>query len=217
MELEVKIELLKFCFGVLNSIFLVLGLSVMGCGIWILFDTGNFLQVLSSEELRVVASGLFMIGGVVVLISLTGCAGATMEKRFMLLVYLGFLIVLVLGQLFVTFLLLFNRSKIEKSLTESVDQIIFQYGNNSDSSGSRIMDSVQHSAECCGYKGPADWLNNSFIKTLNLTSPVVAPCSCFSSVQPGFNSSWCSENSSFSELGIKEGSGLFTKVLMRSL
>ncbi|MED6264413.1 hypothetical protein CHARACLAT_014667 [Characodon lateralis] len=204
MKLEVKIELLKFCFAVLNSIFLVLGLSVMGCGVWILFNTGSFLNVLSSAELRVAAAGLFMIGGVVVLISLTGCVGATMENRILLLVYLVFLVVLVLGQLFVTFLLLLNKDKINQSLTETLDQIISQYGNSSDSS-SRVMDNVQKNSKCCGRTGPADWLKNSFIQTLNLTSPDVLPCSCFKSVQPTFNSSWCSENSSFTELGIEEG------------
>ncbi|XP_035991443.1 CD82 antigen [Fundulus heteroclitus] len=210
MKLEVKIELLKFGFVVLNSIFLVLGLGVMGCGIWILFDTGSLLNALSSAELRVVAAGLFMIGGVVALVSLTGCTGAALEKRFLLLVSMGFLIVLVLGQLFVTVLLLLDKKKIEQSVNDSVNRIISQYGN---SSASRLMDNVQHFAECCGRTGPGDWLKNSFIQTLNLTSPEVLPCSCFRTFQPASASYWCSDNSSFTaaETWIGEGHGTFNE------
>uniref|UniRef100_A0A3Q2Q292 CD82 antigen n=2 Tax=Fundulus heteroclitus TaxID=8078 RepID=A0A3Q2Q292_FUNHE len=151
-----------------------------------------------------------MIGGVVALVSLTGCTGAALEKRFLLLVSMGFLIVLVLGQLFVTVLLLLDKKKIEQSVNDSVDRIISQYGN---SSASRLMDNVQHFAECCGRTGPGDWLKNSFIQTLNLTSPEVLPCSCFQTFQPASASYWCSDNSSFTaaETWIGEGHGTFNE------
>lgn len=100
-----------------------------------------------------------------------------------------------------------------------MDQIIFQYGE--DNSVNRLWDSVQRDvslimflllinrnkssvffsdpqAECCGFNGPKDWLNNSFIKSLNLTSPDVFPCSCFKN-SPSFGSLWCSNNSNFIE------------------
>ncbi|XP_043971735.1 CD82 antigen [Gambusia affinis] len=210
MKLDVKIEVLKFCFTVLNSVFLVLGLSVMGCGIWILFDSGSFLNVLSSEELKVVAAGLFIIGGVVALVSLTGCTGAALEKRFLLLVYLCFLIALVLGQLYVTVLLLLYRNRIDGSLAQTVNNIISQYGNGS-SRADRIMDNIQHFTNCCGVNGPDDWLKNSFIQTLNLTGRNVLPCSCFRSFQPSINSSWCLENESTNETVFGTGTGTFNE------
>ncbi|KAF7226491.1 CD82 antigen [Nothobranchius furzeri] len=208
MKLELKIELLKFCFSVLNSIFLILGLSVGGCALWILFDTGTFLYILSSEEMRVVAVGLLMIGGVVMLVSMTGCAAAICERRFLLLVYVVFVIVLILGQLFVSLLLLINRKKIEQSLTETVDKIISEYGDDTNAH-SRLLDNVQHYAKCCGRTGPADWMKNSFIQNLNLTSPEVLPCSCFRSYHLRFTSSWCSENISFTEPQFGRGNGTF--------
>ncbi|XP_022617763.1 CD82 antigen-like isoform X1 [Seriola dumerili] len=197
MKLEVKIQLLKFCSAVFNSLFLALGLSVAGCAVWILFGKGNFLTVLSSVELSTVAVGLLIIGGVVVSVSVVGCIGADGEHRFLLLTYLGFLIILVLGQLFVTLLLLINRNKIERSLDAAVDQIILQYGGSS--SQDALMDNVQHYGECCGRTGPADWLKNSYIQSLNLTRPDVLPCSCFSSYRRSFNSSWCSELLNYTE------------------
>ncbi|XP_013885319.1 CD82 antigen [Austrofundulus limnaeus] len=197
MKLQVKIELLKFCFAVLNSVFLVLGLSVLGCAVWILFDRGTFLNVLSSGELQVVAAGLFLIGAVVVLVGVSGCVAASRELRFLLLVFTGLIIILVLGQLFVGLVLMINKNKIEKSLDQAVDQIIFQYGE--DNSVNRLLDSVQRGAACCGRNGPEDWLNNSFIKSLNLTSPDVLPCSCLRN-SSSFGSLWCSNNSNFTQM-----------------
>ncbi|KAK2845210.1 hypothetical protein Q5P01_011869 [Channa striata] len=190
MKLEPKIQLLKFCCAVFNSIFLLLGLAIGGCGVWILFDHGNFLTIVTSVELRTVALGILVIGGVVIAVSVIGCVGAEGEHRFLLLIYLAFLVILVLGQLFITLLLLINRNKIEQGLDEAVDQVIFQYGRNSVDT---LMDNMQRYGECCGRTGLADWLKNSYVRTLNLTNPDVLPCSCFSSARPSFNSSWCSE------------------------
>ncbi|XP_044062692.1 tetraspanin-19 isoform X2 [Siniperca chuatsi] len=165
MKLELKIQLLKFCSAVFNSIFLALGLSVAGCAVWILFDGGNVLTVVSSEDLRTVGAGLLLIGGVVAVVSVVGCVGAEGHYRFLLLM-------------------------IERSLDDTVDRIILHYGENSQD---RLMDNVQHYGACCGRTGPADWLNNSYVQNLNLTKPDVLPCSCFGSYRPSFGSPWCSE------------------------
>uniref|UniRef100_A0A3Q1IVE2 Uncharacterized protein n=1 Tax=Anabas testudineus TaxID=64144 RepID=A0A3Q1IVE2_ANATE len=163
----------------------------------------NVTVCVSLVELRTVATGLLLIGGVVIAVSVTGCVGADRELRLLLLIYLGFLVVLILGQLFVTLLLLLNRNKIEQSLDEAVDQVIFQYRADT------LMDNVQHYGKCCGRTGPADWLRNSYIQSLNLTSPDVLPCSCFISSLPGLNSSWCSELLNFTEPLFGRGSGLY--------
>ncbi|KAM4580875.1 CD82 antigen isoform 1-T2 [Odontesthes bonariensis] len=216
MKLEVKIEVLKFGFAVLNTIFLVLGLCVAGCGLWILFDTGSFLNALTSDDLQVVAAGMFLVGGVVVLVSVTGCVGASTEKRLLLLVYSGFIIILVLGQLFITVVLLIDSNKIGRRLNETVDQFITQYGNSSDSHD-RLMDNMQRYAECCGRTKPDDWLRNSFIAGLNLTSPDVLPCSCFRSFDRSFDSPWCSENISFTEPLFGRGNGPFNESCSQKL
>ncbi|XP_039973588.1 CD82 antigen [Xiphias gladius] len=210
MKLELKIQLLKFCSAVFNAIYLVLGLSVAGCAVWILFGEGSFLTVLSSVELRTVAVGLLMIGGVVLVVSVAGCVGADGEHRFLLLIYLGFLIILVLGQLFITLLLLINRNKIEQSLDAAVAQIILQYGASSNTQDT-LMDNVQHYGECCGRTGPADWLKNSYVHSLNLTGPDVLPCSCFRSYRRSFNSSWCSELLNFTEPLYGRGNGSYVQ------
>lgn len=208
MKLEVKIELLKFCSDVFNCIFLALGLSLLGCAVWILFDRGNFLNILPSDELHTVGLGLLVIGGVVMVVSMVGCLGAHSENRFLLLVYMTFIIALILGQLFVTLLLLISRGKIAESLENVVNQIIRDYPD-AENSQNKLLDNVQHYAKCCGLTGPSDWLHNSFINsTLNVTSHVL-PCSCFDSYR-SVNSSWCSGWMNITDLPIGYGNNSYT-------
>ncbi|XP_028986093.1 CD82 antigen isoform X3 [Betta splendens] len=207
MKLELEIQLLKFCCAVFNSLFLVLGLCVVGCAVWILFDQGSFLHLLSSAELRTAALVLLLIGAVVTVVSVAGCVGADREQRFLLLTYLGFLLILALGQAFVTLVLLLNKNKIKQSLDEAVDQAVHGFGGRH--RADVLMDNMQHYGRCCGRMGPADWLRNSYIQSLNLTRPDVLPCSCFGTVGPGFSSAWCSELLNFTEPLFGSGNGLF--------
>ncbi|KAL3064988.1 hypothetical protein OYC64_001096 [Pagothenia borchgrevinki] len=188
MKLNVKIQILNFFFQVLNFLFLALGLSVLGLGIWILFG-GTLLTVQPSDGLRTVGLSLLLVGGLVLLVSVLGFLGSEREIRVLLMMYLGLLLLLLLAQIFITLLLLINRHKIERGLEEAVDQIILQFG--ADRGEDRLMDRIQNSEKCCGRMGPADWLKNSYIITLNLTNPDVLPCSCFDFHLQG-NSSWCS-------------------------
>ncbi|TNN26775.1 CD82 antigen [Liparis tanakae] len=89
-----------------------LGCSVCGFGLWILFDGGDLLTIDASDELQIVGAGLTLIGLVVLAVSVVGMVGAVRDIRVLLLLYLGLLLVLVLGQLFITLLLLMNRDTV---------------------------------------------------------------------------------------------------------
>lgn len=193
MELELKVQLLKFCSLLLNFLLLALGLSVAGCGAWILFDRGSFLSHLSSGQLSTVAFGLLTVGCVVIVVSIVGCVGTTSEHRLLLMTYLVFFVVLILAQMFVTLLLLINRNKIEDSVDTAVDVLILQFGDSS-SFEDALINNLQIHGTCCGRTGRSDWLKNSFINSLNLSESHVLPCSCFSSFQSSTNSIWCSEH-----------------------
>uniref|UniRef100_A0A674C160 Si:ch73-139j3.4 n=1 Tax=Salmo trutta TaxID=8032 RepID=A0A674C160_SALTR len=192
MKVDDKFQILKFFAAVFNSVFLILGLCIFGCAVWILFDKDNFISVLSSVEVKTVAGGLFIIGLVVVGVTILGCMGAQLENRCFLLLYMGFLICIVLGQLFVTFIILLNHGKV-------LDKIITEYGTNPDNQRHwKLLDNVQRYGHCCGMQSPNDWQSNMFIKNNSLID--VYPCSCFNTTDcpaiSGFNiiTNWLKEN-----------------------
>ncbi|XP_066524998.1 CD82 antigen [Hoplias malabaricus] len=165
----------------------ILGISIFGCSVWILFDKSNFISVLNSEDdMKVVAGGLFVIGLVVVGVSVLGCMGVHLESRCLIALYMGLLITIVLGQLFVTFLLVIKRNQIVVALTNSIDTIISDYGSNTtQGTSARLLDSAQESAQCCGRMNTSDWQTNKLIRSLNMTD--VYPCSCFNGSCPVFS------------------------------
>ncbi|XP_003965830.2 CD82 antigen [Takifugu rubripes] len=209
MKAELAIQLLKFCFQIFNFIFLVLGVSVLSCSLWILFSSGHLLNVLPSDEVRIVGTGLLLIGGLVVLVSVLGSIGANREKVLLLMMYLGLLIVLVLGQLFITLLLLINRDKIERRVDDTVDQLISQYDPDG-TSQNHLLDSVQKQGRCCGRTGPSDWLTNSFIQNRTIPDilPDILPCSCFNASHPSATLC-CSDREPTAHLLIGQGDSLY--------
>ncbi|XP_072530030.1 tetraspanin-19 [Salminus brasiliensis] len=185
MKAEDKLQILTFLLMLVNSLFVILGISLFGCSAWILFDKDNFITVLNSDgDIRVVAGGLFLIGLVVVGVSVLGCIGVCLENRCFIAFYMGMLIAIVCGQLFIIILLLLKRNRIEVVLIESIDAIITEYGGNNSETTWRLLDSMQQSAKCCGRKDASDWKTNKLIQTLNTSD--VYPCSCFNVSCPVF-------------------------------
>ncbi|XP_042605118.1 CD82 antigen-like isoform X3 [Cyprinus carpio] len=183
MKADDKLQILKFFLMLVNSFFVILGISIFACSAWILFDKDSFVSVLSSgQEVKEVVGGLFFIGLVVVFVSLLGCAGAYFESRCFIIFYMCFLIVIILGQLFITVVLLIRREKIEQFLRDNVDEIIRQYGGNETQMFWKLLDSVQTSAQCCGRLTSNEWRNNTVIESLGGTD--IYPCSCFNATCP---------------------------------
>ncbi|XP_074540321.1 leukocyte surface antigen CD53 [Halichoeres trimaculatus] len=191
MKLEVKIQLLTFFSAVLNFIFLALGLSILFCGVWILFNGENLLTFLPADELelRAVGMGLLLIGGVVGVVSVIGCLSAVKENRLLLLIYLGFLIVLVLGQLYVTLLLFLNKGQVEEKVEETLLTMIKQYEGNKTQDA--LIDSIQRYERCCGSKNSSDWQKNDYIQSL--ADQTILPCSCFN-LSHQSTETWCSRS-----------------------
>lgn len=59
---------------------------------------------------------------------------------------------------------------------------------------SRLNGALCLQEECCGLTGPSDWLQNSFVQTLNTSATSTLPCSCFGSPQRNLETAWCSQD-----------------------
>ncbi|XP_031438483.1 leukocyte antigen CD37 [Clupea harengus] len=185
MKVEEIIQIQKFFFMLFNAFFVILGVSIFGCAAWILFDTNSFIEVISLDgDVRLVAACLAIIGLMVVGVSVLGCAGGQLESKCLLMFYMGFLIAIALGQIFMTFILLVQRKKIERFLVNQVDKTIEQYGGNETDNQVTwtLLDKVQRSEKCCGRQNSADWGQNAYIQSLSRDD--VYPCSCFNRSMP---------------------------------
>ncbi|XP_041933981.1 tetraspanin-19 isoform X1 [Alosa sapidissima] len=187
MKVYEIIQFQKFLLNIFNAFFVILGVSIFGCAAWILFDKNSLIAVISSEgDVELVAVSLALIGLVVVVVSVIGCAGGQLESKCLLLIYMGFIIIITFGQTFVTFVLLLRRAKIEEFLVNTVNEEIKLYGNTTENHASwTLLDRIQHSAKCCGRHNMTDWDQNTFIQSLGKDN--VYPCSCFNTTCPNLS------------------------------
>uniref|UniRef100_A0A8C6ULQ3 Tetraspanin n=1 Tax=Neogobius melanostomus TaxID=47308 RepID=A0A8C6ULQ3_9GOBI len=201
MKLHTKIQLLKFCFTLLNFVFLALGLSAAGCGVWILFDS-SFISAVSSVDLQLVAVVLLAAGALVLVVAVLGLVAAQRESRLLLLPVAAFLLLLILAQIFIAFIVVLNGSKISRTLMETVDKLMVEYPEGEP----RLLDNLQHYGECCGREGPSDWLKNGFVQNRS----EVLPCSCFRSNRHE-SGAFCSGNLTLNSDLILYGNGSYSE------
>ncbi|MEE6516230.1 hypothetical protein FKM82_025517 [Ascaphus truei] len=191
MKTKSKIKVLQYFFILFNVVFLILGLLLMGCGLWMLLDQKNITKLLvSADAINSLASGiaysLLSAGAIVVLLCFLGSVGALQQVRCLLKLYSGFLILVFTAAVIIEMLLLlfFHQELVLKALIGKIHKVIFQYGKKKffgNKNEWEIMDSIQQNSKCCGMHNYTDWLQGK-----NWTYPYRLPCSCSNSSGQGW-------------------------------
>ncbi|CAH8515285.1 unnamed protein product [Schistosoma turkestanicum] len=132
----------------LNIVFILIGLSSVVIACWVLFWPQIFLNIMGPHLLRISAFSIISIGGVILLLSILGCAGAALENRCILVTFFTllcgmFMACLVIGTLTTVFrrdliILMVNRMSI------AVQQ---DYGNSE--FWTELLDLLQSRLKCC--------------------------------------------------------------------
>uniref|UniRef100_A0A3Q2XWE0 CD82 antigen-like n=1 Tax=Hippocampus comes TaxID=109280 RepID=A0A3Q2XWE0_HIPCM len=146
----------------------------------------------SPDELQAVGAGLMLIGTLVMVSSLVACLGARWENAILMLICMWGLLFLFLCCVGLLLLLLLSRGQIEEKADAAVAHMIRQYRGDGRQDG--LLDDLQQHEVCCGLTGPSDWLQNSFVQTLNTSATSTLPCSCFGSPQRNLETAWCSQD-----------------------
>ncbi|MCI4384323.1 hypothetical protein PGIGA_G00037330 [Pangasianodon gigas] len=160
MASECCLSVTKYFLFLFNLIFFLLGLSVLGLGLSIIFSESSLLipdPPYLSKFLYTLL--LFISGSVTMLLGFFGSLGALKEIRCMLAVYFIMLTVLLAAQIIGTVLFFTQRSAFENSLESHVTKIIQSFGKNDSSLQhfQKSLEFVQRKAQCCGWNGKNDW------------------------------------------------------------
>jgi len=191
---------------VFNVVFVVLGIGMLGAGMYAKFNKNNVAakfpeletsdgNVIDIKKLISLAASALIIGGAfVALVGFFGCWGAYHEIASLLLIYsiiLGILITVELAFIALAFL---GRKKIKKELLEFLDESIKKNytgktGFKSDGEfflSNNVMtlawDFTQFKLQCCGvngkndYKGADNWDKKVQLKSGEVNA--VVPLSC---------------------------------------
>ncbi|XP_018022470.1 tetraspanin-5 isoform X1 [Hyalella azteca] len=153
---------LKYVIFGFNVIFWLLGLNILGIGVWAWTekDTFNNLSRLTNIALDP-AFVLIVTGLITFTIGFTGCVGALRENTCLLACYAIFLAILLLLEMTAGILGFIFKDWIKAQATNGFQAFIVHYRDDPDQQN--LIDWIQEKwLECCGIEGPNDWDRNVY-------------------------------------------------------
>lgn len=167
---------IRIILGILNTIFLIVGLGVFisaavlrwssSSALKKLIDNDSTKDVIDISTIEAVTVGLLVVGGIIAFISLIGLIGVVFANRFFLVIYEIIIVLLFLTHLIIVLVLAFKSSDLEKEYRKALNKTIENI-NAPDTSEQvlsndcAIMKLLSEIFECCGANGPTDFANKT--------------------------------------------------------
>lgn len=142
-----------------NMFFLLCGVFVAAIGI---------VALQEKDKLRGKFDGLFLdpaaimlaVGIVVFVVSFCGAIGALRENKFLLRVFSGCVILVILLQIAIGLAAYFAKDSIKGKIDDIFQEAILKYQDDPDLQS--LIDFVQIELQCCGSVEPSDWSSNPY-------------------------------------------------------
>ncbi|KAM4534661.1 tetraspanin-10 [Fundulus diaphanus] len=162
---------LKYFLFLCNLVFTVLGLVVLGLGIWGLVSKESFTQ----EKIGNIGTDpmliLLTLGFLLTLLCLTGCVGALRENCCLLKLFSAIVLVLITIQVLFAIVTYSMQDQIEGYLRSGMLAAMVGYQDDLDLRF--ITDEIQLGLQCCGADTYRDWEVNMYY---NCSAPGVLAC-----------------------------------------
>ncbi|CAF0859269.1 unnamed protein product [Adineta ricciae] len=155
---------------ILNIVFLILGLSLLGFGIYLSvskkFDVALSehinASVLGGNVLRDIGYVLIIFAVFTVLLSTFGCCGAICKNRVLLYLYTLILSLLVIGEIVAFILLLSSRTSIRDSYQSGFKEFFNEAYSNNHTDLEKIIEDMEIEFKCCGANNVTDYYTRNF-------------------------------------------------------
>lgn len=150
--------LLKYILFLCNLMFTVLGLVVLGLGMWGLISKESFAQ----EKIGSIGTDpmllLVTLGFLLTLLCLSGCVGALRENSFLLKLFSCVVLVLITAQVLVAIVAYSLQDQIGNYFRSGMLAAMVHYQDDLDLRF--IVDEIQSNLQCCGADNYRDWEMN---------------------------------------------------------
>jgi len=175
-------NMVRYAFFLFNLIIWILGVVVLGVGIWSRVENDTWKDLITADTLAQASNLLIAAGIIVAMLGFLGCCGAIKKIQALLigyavLVFLIFVLEIAAGAYAYT-----KQDEVEAQLVAGVQKGIKEnYGKDDKASkGLTIaIDWFQSNVKCCGANGPRDWGQDSWwYKHKNSNPHNAVPKSC---------------------------------------
>ena len=157
------LKLLRVIFVCVQILVLLLGLIVIGVGIWLELQYKSLKEVLDSSSFNFGPYLIICVGILLSLIALFGFIGVKGKdaiNRYCLGIYIILAFVVLLGQLVGVTASFVFREQVESIARQALNDSLKYYGRDSDA-GTLVTDlwnNLQEDNGCCGVNGASDWI-----------------------------------------------------------
>nr|BAN20637.1 tetraspanin, putative [Riptortus pedestris] len=149
----------RFVLFIFNLAWALLGLAILGIGIYMNIQGKTFREVLDGQ-LTVSTILLIVVGGSVFLIAFFGCCGAIREDPCCLNTYGVILSAILLCQVAVGVIAFVYKNQVQTSLNNYIEKE-FLNATRGDQESINIVNGIQKDIKCCGLDGPNYWIKHS--------------------------------------------------------
>uniref|UniRef100_A0A4W2IJF5 CD151 molecule (Raph blood group) n=1 Tax=Bos indicus x Bos taurus TaxID=30522 RepID=A0A4W2IJF5_BOBOX len=176
---------LKYLLFTFNCCFWLAGLAVMAVGIWTLALKSDYISLLASGTYLATAYILVVAGIVVMVTGALGCCATFKERRNLLRLYFGLLLIIFLLEIIAGALAYIYYQQLNAELKENLkDTMTRRYHQPGHEGVTSAVDKLQQEFHCCGSNNSRDWQDSEWIRSGEAGGRVV-PDSCCKTVVPG--------------------------------
>ncbi|XFF93303.1 hypothetical protein AB1E18_019522 [Capra hircus] len=176
---------LKYLLFTFNCCFWLAGLAVMAVGIWTLALKSDYISLLASGTYLATAYILVVAGVVVMVTGALGCCATFKERRNLLRLYFGLLLIIFLLEIIAGVLAYVYYQQLNAELKENLkDTMTRRYHQLGHEGVTSAVDKLQQEFHCCGSNSSRDWQDSEWIRSGEADGRVV-PDSCCKTVVPG--------------------------------
>lgn len=169
-EPEGPSKVVKYIIFFINVLFWFLSILILGVGIFVMVEKRDVYSKLT--DLYYDPAVIFVVlGGLMFIITFTGCIGALRENTCLLAFYSGIITLLLILEVVCGIVGFVNSGKLEEKVDEKLRNAIVFYRDPNKPDLHFLIDSAQAELGCCGSRAHTDWEANLYFN-----------CSAFQSV-----------------------------------
>ena len=166
--------IIKYILFFVNVLFWFFSILILGIGVYVMVEQRDVYSKLT--DLYYDPAVIFVaFGGLMFIITFSGCLGALRENTCLLYFYAGIIIFLLILEIVCGIVGFVNSAKLEETVDEKLRTAIEFYRDPKKQDLHFLIDTAQSELGCCGKRKYTDWQANQYF---NCTVPSVVVSSC---------------------------------------
>ncbi|XP_065837072.1 leukocyte surface antigen CD53-like [Oscarella lobularis] len=146
---------IKWSIFVFNILLWAAGTALLGLGIWLYVEFGQFLDDLAGFSWLSAPIVIMVVGAIMVVVCFFGCCGAFKESKCMLYIFASSLVVIVILEIAGGAVGYVKRNDVEDVLESSLSKSMSEY--NTSVPIQKAWDYAQKTFKCCGSNSSDQW------------------------------------------------------------